>query len=171
MTLKLIEYLYMDNPYLWVQAIFLLTPLPGTELYDLLLKDYNYSPPNSLREWGNYEMPFTSKNYITWHDEKYARLCEELHIWSTFNPFYYLYSKNCHKKNFFQDSRGPYFINRIMGFIQRVRIRHLFFRYPIEHILYMYIFGKRTIYKYKTGILSFKSIKNIVKKIKKMSKN
>lgn len=168
-TFELIERMYFENPFLWVQSIYLLTPMPGTELYNLLVNNYNYTPPGSLEEWGQFEMPIRNWNYMTWHDKKYAKLCYDIHNWSTYNPFYYLNDYNNRHKNLFQHRRAPYFINKIIGKIQRIRIKYLFFKFPIEHILYLNSFGLITIYTQKKGI--FYLIYNIRNKLMRFAIN
>ncbi len=153
-TLDLIEKITFNNHYIIINAIFLLAPIPGTHLYELVRTEYNYRPPKSLDEWGDFQMPFRSVHDVTWHDEEYVRFCTSLHRWSTFHPYLYLDPENAGKNKHHQIGQAPLFIYKMMGKLQRIRIKHKWFKYPIEHLIFGRIFGFNTIYKSYRPILS-----------------
>lgn len=51
-----------------INGMFVYTPFPGTELFDTVVKRWGYMPPQSLDEWGKFEL-YDSSN-ITWLDDK-----------------------------------------------------------------------------------------------------
>lgn len=51
-----------------INGMFVYTPFPGTELFDTVVKEWGYKPPQSLAEWGRFEL-YDSSN-ITWLDDK-----------------------------------------------------------------------------------------------------
>lgn len=52
-TLNLAQRMIEENPYAMVSGVYVLVPYPGTEIYDLALKE-GFTPPGSLEEWAEF---------------------------------------------------------------------------------------------------------------------
>ncbi len=76
-TLDLYDGIMKIHPDAMVNGIFIFTPFPGSDLADLVEKEYGYQPPKSLEEWSNWR--FSDKNYIPWANKtmrnKYEAIC------------------------------------------------------------------------------------------------
>lgn len=69
-TLNFMDKLERINPDV-KQIISVFSPYPGTMLFDLAVKEFNFRPPQSLDEWGNWM--FSAEDNITWFDPKYRK--------------------------------------------------------------------------------------------------
>lgn len=84
-TFNLQNKLFMENPNIFFNGLFLYTPYPGTPLYNIVTTQYKYNAPESLEKWSDFGI---YRNVgTTWHDEKYTRLCKVLSILTRF-PFW-----------------------------------------------------------------------------------
>ncbi len=54
-----------------INGMFIYSPFPGTELYDRVVKQWGFRPPQSLAEWSKFEL-YDSSN-ITWFDAEKKR--------------------------------------------------------------------------------------------------
>jgi radical SAM superfamily enzyme YgiQ (UPF0313 family) len=71
LMIKLIE----DNPLCHCNPISIYTPYPGTELYELSLRD-GFKPPESLEKWGNFVLDWFNSNI--WVDKSERKNLEDL---------------------------------------------------------------------------------------------
>jgi len=58
MTVNMMSKLYKENPNIKIPILFLFTPWPGTDIYNLTIQ-HGFAPPKSLMGWG----------YMDWNDE------------------------------------------------------------------------------------------------------
>ena len=75
MTVNMISKLFKENPNMIIPTIFLFVPIPGTELYNLAIRN-GFVPPNSLTEWGSIDWSQTgdkSFNAQVWLSEKFKK--------------------------------------------------------------------------------------------------
>ena len=168
-TFDVIDKISYNNPLILV-AIFNLTPYPGTEIIELLKKEYNYHPPATLEEWGNYNIPIALKN-ITWLTKKYAKICHNISLMGcgAFNKDFESYKKY---KEFVYNTGGGYYdwyLAYIISKIERWRYKKKYFKFMVEAILFIKVIE---IYKLsRTYIINFilkKYLpKSIFKKLKK----
>jgi radical SAM superfamily enzyme YgiQ (UPF0313 family) len=69
-----------------VNGMFVYSPFPGTELYDIVVNEWGFVPPKSLDEWAEFEL-YDSSN-VTWFNEK---LKNKLQTISTIVRFFFVY--------------------------------------------------------------------------------
>ncbi len=69
-TLDFIDKIEKINPNA-KSLIAVFTPYPGTKLFDLVIKDFGFKPPQSLEEWGDWM--FSTGESTTWFDPKYNK--------------------------------------------------------------------------------------------------
>jgi anaerobic magnesium-protoporphyrin IX monomethyl ester cyclase len=129
MTCNLIDELARINPKIWVTGIFYYTPFPGSPLFELVIRKYNYKPPGSLEEWGNFR-GHQNIGKITWHRAKYAQMMQGLTA-MTYLPFY---TDDYNVPEHLRIPFGP--ILRFFHTIARIRWKRRFFKYPFEWSLF-----------------------------------
>ncbi|MFH1541435.1 MAG: radical SAM protein [Elusimicrobiota bacterium] len=61
-TSSVIENISKNNPYIAI-TMSNLAPLPGTSIFNLLVKEYGYIPPSTLDDWGKFNMPIDKKKH------------------------------------------------------------------------------------------------------------
>ncbi|MBI4845294.1 MAG: B12-binding domain-containing radical SAM protein [Candidatus Omnitrophica bacterium] len=132
-TYRLMDKLCQINPNIYLNGIFLYTPYPGTTLFNLVRKEFNYSMPASLEEWANFGI---YRNVgATWQSKVYINKFKTISILTRF-PFY-------QKKFSFKDvgsvigggrfSKFPYnVVYYIYSLLARWRWKKRFFRFPLE---------------------------------------
>jgi len=100
------------------------TPYPGTQLYDMLLKEkeFGYTPPQRLEDWGNYDFihyqaPWISKKYYSFLTN--LATVSRFALW-TFPEWAAVF---------------PYNIaHALFSGLAKTRWNHRFFKFPIEAI-------------------------------------
>jgi hypothetical protein len=86
-TLDLIDRIQTIDPLgSKVNGLFVFTPFPGTELFDLVVEQHGFVPPDSLEAWGEYDL-YNSRN-ITWFGEKTKR---RLQTMSTIQRYFFTF--------------------------------------------------------------------------------
>lgn len=135
-TFNVIDKISYNNPMILV-AIYNLIPYPGTEIIELLKKEYNYHPPSSLEEWGNYNAPIALRN-ITWFPKKHAKMCYNMSRvgCGVFNQDFKSYKMY---KEFVYNTGGGYYDgypSYILAKIERWRYKRKYFKFMIEVILF-----------------------------------
>lgn len=160
-TFNVIDKISYNNPLIMI-GLFNLTPYPGTEIIERLKKEYNYRPPGSLEEWGNYNAPIALKN-ITWVPRKYAKWCYNMALincgffnhdfksYRTYKEFVY---------NIAVISLLGYH-NYIISKIERWRYKKKFFKWMIEAVLSNKL---REIHKFTRNIIVNDILKKYVPK-------
>ncbi|MDA8560504.1 B12-binding domain-containing radical SAM protein, partial [Nitrospinae bacterium] len=84
-TLNLVEKINFNNPYIST-GMGKLIPVPGSSIYDLIVRDYGYKPPPSLEEWGNFSVDTFSYKDMSWLSAKHRKTCN---VYSTIAKFPY----------------------------------------------------------------------------------
>lgn len=120
-TFKFMDKLVEINSNVQYLAILIYIPYPGTPLFDLVIKEFGFKPPQTLEEWGQ------RKIESTWLDSKYKKYLETLDVVSRF-----AFSSKEYKvpKEF---DRFPYkTAYKVLSLFARKRWEHRFFGVPIE---------------------------------------
>jgi len=81
-TIEMIFKLLEDNPHCQISGFNQFTPYPGTELFNLSLK-YGLRPPESLKEWIEFDESDCAKNN-PWIDQERKRLLDTLYFTGLF---------------------------------------------------------------------------------------
>ena len=118
--LKLLE----DNPNI-VKDINLYTPYPGTELYDLAIRE-GLKPPERLEDWISYNWSTLNRANTPWITDDRETLLRMLHFSSLFlEKSYYLDPIRA-------TDQGVIRLARIYHPFAKLRMKYRFFRFPIE---------------------------------------
>lgn len=143
-TFAVIEKLIKLNPRLVVNGIFLYTPYPGTPMFNIVTKDFNYETPQTLEAWSEFQI--YRDVGVTWQNPSFVKICKTLSILTRF-PFY--------KENFsFKDvseSIGSSRFNKFpLNFVYYfftlsavLRFKYRLFKFPIEWIFLEWILLKK----------------------------
>lgn len=127
-TMNLIDDLVKINPRTEPNGLFFYTPYPETQLFDTVVKDYHFSPPQKLEEWQDYKIYRDVK--CTWLPQGYARMLQMLSIMTRF-PFF-----TDHPKVPERFKKFPYRqVYLLFTFLARWRWKHRFFKFPVEWLL------------------------------------
>ena len=150
---KLVDTIAKDNPYLFTTFLNL-TPLPGTPIFDLLKKDYNFKPPASLEEWGDYPIPMDVKK-MDWIPPAHAEFCRKLLKLSTGLFYRDLKSFKEYEENNYATGMpyAPGRISYILSKIERWRYKHRNFKLMIEVEVAGSILG--VFYNIRTYLVNF----------------
>ena len=81
-TLDLYDKIMEIDTNAFVNGIFIFTPFPNAPLSDLVEKEYGYTPPQSLKEWGQWH--WSNKSNIPWVDAKTSQQYEAMYAISRF---------------------------------------------------------------------------------------
>jgi len=97
MTVKMMTKLRKENPNARIPYIFIFTPWPKTEIFDLAVK-HGYVPPKTLEEWGNVEWNIVGSrrsqfNPRPWISEEHKRLYKKILLLQEFIGYNYKYLK------------------------------------------------------------------------------
>ena len=108
-------------------------PLPGTELFDLAVKEWNYTPPRTLEDWADIELE--SDTAFPWYPDGMERFCNLLFVSSYFvDDKIFRFSKG--GTPFYRAIRAAV---QAYGPVARWRLRHgydqLLFEHPAYHAL------------------------------------
>jgi radical SAM superfamily enzyme YgiQ (UPF0313 family) len=124
-TLTLMGKVHKTNPKAEM-AMNIYAPYPGTELYELAVKE-GFKEPNSLEEWGVFSH---NKAVTPWITGNYKQLLEALSYisWFVYSPT--LESKL--KKKYLQIAF------RLLRAFEMFRWKHRFFAFPLEYALIKY---------------------------------
>ncbi len=123
MTLDLIDKIKKINPKANISSIFNYTPLPGAEMYKLVVQ-HGFKEPKKFEDWGSYIF-FTSTERLEWLPKKQRKFIRYLSFISRFA--------------FYQEAVERSFENPFMKIIYKIlkqlaafRWKHRFFKFPIE---------------------------------------
>ena len=122
-----------NNGYI-VLGFFILIPLPGTSIFDMLVSKYNFKHPQSLEEWGYYKMPDNSYKRVTWLPEDYAKNCASYAAIANY-PFHKDFNSYTEYKNYVQrtgSAYSPNYLGYITSRIVRYRYKKKFFHFLFE---------------------------------------
>ena len=125
-TMNLIRDVYKINKNNELSILFY-TPYPGTPLYEKIIKDYGFKPPQSLVEWSEYD-PSTLET--KWIDQNYK---EKLNLFLFYLQFAFL---NEHFKEKVKNFKKFKFLVWPMHKIALLRFKLDFFKFPIERKIY-----------------------------------
>ena len=123
-TLRLIREILRIQPKAYINGPANFRPYPGGELYEMCVKDYNLKMPDSLEEWakadvlGGAHPPWIKRMYFNqylWTSTRAAR------------HYDYEYIRQIMRRNPLKAI--GYFI---IGAISRFRLKHIFYKFPIE---------------------------------------
>lgn len=133
-TIKLIRDILYICPEAFINGPANFRPYPGGELYEFCVKNYNLKMPRTLEEWANIEMLGGAK--LPWIRKLYLSLFLWMSIKAaTFNKTIIF--------NIFKKKSYKYFGFYIFSIISKIRLRYLFYKFPIEffllHIYYKYL--------------------------------
>lgn len=143
-TFDVIERISTGNPYI-VLGIFRLIPLPGTAIFDLLVKKYGFEHPSTLAEWGRYRMPDTSVRNVTWASKSYARRCEKIALLTNY-PFFRDFGSYSEYREFvsrIDTTYGVGYIDYLLARIHRWRFKKRFFGFMVEAPLFNKVIDAR----------------------------
>ncbi len=113
-----------------VTLVNMLSPYPGTEMFNLALK-YGFEPPKSFEEWGG-DWTYSSGKNIFWFDKKYKNFLETIHIVSKMRNKFTISTSSL--QSFFNSMlKAP------LAFSANMRWRYKFFNFPIEWEIYPHI--------------------------------
>lgn len=137
----LIVELYRNSNYVLVNGIWFFTPIPGTTLYEKVVGENKFVPPDSLEQWADYDIPLGRDHLskMRWNDRNHLEFAYDLYIWSTFQPFQYLKSYTGWLENRWKGPRPHSLVNLVkylfLSTIVRIRYRFSFYKFPIEYNL------------------------------------
>ncbi len=112
----------------YVSPIYSYTPFPGTEIYEKLKEEFSF--PKDLNEWGNYS--YEDNPYIK--NKKFNSLLKRL---------YFLTLLCDEKMNFYSNSSILKILAKIYKPISLFRLRHRFFSFMIEFLIWKWLFLRR----------------------------
>lgn len=105
-------------------------PLPGTELFDLAIKEWGYKPPRTLEEWADVELE--SDTTFPWYPDGMERFCNLLFVSSYFvDDKIFRFSKG--NTPFYRAIRAAV---QAYGPVARWRLRHGYDQFLFEHPAY-----------------------------------
>lgn len=137
-TMQLIDKISENNKSIFIPTN-IMTPLPRTQILDVLVKDYNYKPPETLEGWGNYKIPFDCKD-ITWHSKEYLETCDRIKKLDTF-PFYIEFKSFAEYKKCIYNSDRLLLIGYFFAKLARWRYTHNNYRFFMDVQAYSFIFN------------------------------
>lgn len=76
-TIAMMFRVIRDNPHARVSPLYNFLPFPGTNLWEEVIKNYNFKPPENLIDWGEYDFKHVNASYLT---PRMKRLLENLYI-------------------------------------------------------------------------------------------
>jgi radical SAM superfamily enzyme YgiQ (UPF0313 family) len=123
LTMNLIDELTRMDERRVKTTVSIFSPYPGTRLYDRVVRDYGFTPPESLEAWGDWN--FSSSANTPWFDEEYRSFLEAVANIARVKSAKFEWSKN------------PLVLGKSIArsfFVHsgRLRWQHRFFRSPIE---------------------------------------
>jgi anaerobic magnesium-protoporphyrin IX monomethyl ester cyclase len=126
-----------------INGLFIFTPYPGTELYDMVIKDWGYKAPTSLEEWSVFEL-YDASN-ITWLDDKTKKNLQTI---STIIRYLFTYKtilrwrfrESIIRHGSIAEMIMSLFFNSLLYPIEKMRWRLKLFYFPIEIQLWQKIF-------------------------------
>ena len=116
------------NPRGKVNAIFMFTPYPGTPLFDHVIKEYRFVPPQTLEEWSRFKIYLDTG--ATWYNLKHQRMLKTISVLTRF-PFY----TDKYEIPKAYDEWKYRHIYKICSYLARKRWKNRFFEYPIEWVI------------------------------------
>ncbi|MBP7652336.1 B12-binding domain-containing radical SAM protein [Candidatus Dependentiae bacterium] len=120
-TLSVIDRISADNNHI-VLGWFILIPLPGTSIFELLVTKHNFKAPQTLEEWGNYKMPDNSYKRITWLPHNYAKKCSAYAAIANY-PFHKEFNSYNQYKEYVHSTSSAYSPN-LFGYIASKIVRY-----------------------------------------------
>lgn len=136
-SFKVIERISKDNSKI-VLGMFKLVPLPGTRIFESLVKDHGFKAPASLEEWGHYKIPSRRYNDVTWLPRQYAKTCYNIALLSNY-PFHKGFSSFRAYKDYvynIDSSYGTGLSDYLMARTQRWRFRTRRFGFMVEPLVF-----------------------------------
>jgi len=136
-TFSVIDKISQNNPYI-VIAIFNLCPFPGTEIFELLNKNYHCRFPDSLEKWGGWGAPIKLED-IKWAAKKNAREFYNISKLSSAGVFYRNFESHDEYKNYIYSMGYPYYagyFSYLASKLQNWRYRKKYFNFVYEAILF-----------------------------------
>jgi radical SAM superfamily enzyme YgiQ (UPF0313 family) len=133
-TFSLIDELFKNfGEKILVNGFYVYTPYPGTPLFDLIVKKYNYKVPKRLEDWSTYICNLCNNS---WFSKKERIYLESLSYISRFAFF----NKMIEKKFVRPLLRIPF---NSLVFIAKIRWKYKFFSFPYEWRIVKWILTKK----------------------------
>lgn len=126
-TLKLIRDILRIQPKAFINGPANFRPYPGGELYDMCIKKYNLTMPQSLEEWakadilGGAHPPWIKKMYFNQY------------IWTSIRAALYYDSKYIRHIMVRNPIKAIFMI--FIGIISKLRLKYVFYKFPLEFML------------------------------------
>jgi len=132
-TRDLMFQLVKDNPRCIIFQPNKFRPIPGTELFDMVKKDWNYQPPLDINDWGNIEAEGDIS--FPWYPDGMKKLCDLMLIGSYFidNKVIKLTSGHTFLYKVLR------FMSFVYGPIMRFRLKHGIYQGLFEYGIYKMI--------------------------------
>lgn len=137
-SFELIDTISKGNTHLFLNGIFMFTPIPGTPLFDHVVEQYSFKVPDTLEGWGEYEIGSLPTSMITWQPYDYVSWCRGVYLTSTL-PYY---SESFDRYKTFRayvhgtmTSYAGHYPFYMMAKIVRWRWKHRFFSFSVDLIL------------------------------------
>lgn len=124
-TFDLIDKITEMNPRGEVNAIFMYTPYPGTPLFDIVVEEHGFVPPQTLEEWSKYKIYMNTG--VTWYNFEHVNLLRTLSILTRFK----FYTDKYEIPEPYNQLKYRY-IYMVCSFLARTRWKKRFFKYPVE---------------------------------------
>ena len=148
MTLDAIDKLWKINKNIKVNGLFVPTPFPGTDLFNIVSKIKDYQLPQTLEEWGNVNInflmnrknfPYLSRTFLQ-EIQNYSTIIRFLFLWSHSSSFI----KNKNNKNTLKYYKFILFLITFYPFYLIIKFRwtHKFVKFPIDLNIIKNIFLK-----------------------------
>lgn len=121
-TVKVMFRIMEDNPNARLSPIYNFLPFPGTSMWDEVIDNYGFKPPESLQEWGNYDWSRVNVAYL---DPALKRTLDNLYF-----PSLCLDRK-------FEDFPAPWWLRlgvKLYRPVAKARMKTLFAGFPAERV-------------------------------------
>lgn len=125
-TCEVIEEIVKINPECHPNGLFLYTPYPGTQLFQLVCEKYDYKPPDSLKVWGDFKI-YRDENK-PWLNKKMIKKYKYISILTRF-PFY---TDRYEIPITFNDKFLLRTLYKIYSYISHLRWKKKWFSFPLE---------------------------------------
>ena len=136
LTTNLVIKLLRENPYAQISSMTEFAPYPGTELYDIDIKQ-GYQPPQTLQEWADLD-PGTAAKKCPWINQNRKRLMDMLYFTALFVDRKIEWHFLSNKPHFFLFRN----MSKVYRPVARFRMKHHISAMPVEVHL------KNLFYKY-----------------------
>lgn len=138
-TLNCIDQLWKINKKIKVNGLFLATPFPGTDLFNIVSKMKEYKVPDSLEEWGQIDLVYPKQSFAYIPDDLYKNfkiynvIVQFIFLWMQSTSFLKVF-KNINSLKYYK-----FFLFKILFFgfylIFKFRWKKKFIKFPIDIVI------------------------------------